>query len=214
MRSLDSIAPAFYTRINRGVVSDSEELFQRLLAGRIPAFVITSAGVNLAQAARETGLLTALKENGYMGNTRDTVSFGAEIKTILPQDLSNTPIPQGVEWHWAGVTTLHSDMPDSGRGQCYSLNFTSTGKSEFRMHQSRIPDDKFNDQFDIFDVQVGQLLWHGIVDTEIVSPEGYIMEVEEGDLLVFDPSYAHMSRALTSPRKAEAAFFERRDRTS
>ncbi len=209
MISPESIVPAIYTRITKGEVPDAERLTERFLAREIPAFVIANSGISLAEATDSTGVVAALKAAGYEGNIRDSVSFGAEIRVILPPDLSNMLIPHGVEWHFAGVTTLHADKPNCQRGRCYSLNFTEAGIAEFRIHESRIPQEGFEDQWELLDAQNGQLLWHGLVDPELISPEGYITELRAQDLLVFDPSYAHMSRALTKPRLAEATFFEK-----
>lgn len=214
MKTPESVTPAIYTHIVRGEVADAELLTHRLIAGQIPAFVIENAGVSMARAADNTGLVTTLRANGFKGNIRNYVGFGAEIREVLPQDLSSVSIPEGVGWHWAGVTSLHADKKNDERGECYSLNFTAEGVGEFRMHENRQTEIKLEDLFSVLDSQTGQLLWHGLVDPELISPEGYITELEAGDLLVFDPSYVHMSRALTFPRRAQATFFNKRRRAA
>lgn len=209
MKNLDNLVPATYTPIERGSVAAAVELTERLVKLEIPAFIISKAGLSVAEATKRTKVAATLRSHGYDGDVRDRVDFGSVARGILPEDHTEMPIPVGDEWAEIGVTPLHSDLSSGGRGQQYSMNLTLVGNSEFRFHENRVPEERMDEQWDLLDSQVGNLLWYGLADPTLISPEGYKANLEAEDLLVFDPSYAHMVRGLTNPRYAEATFFEK-----
>lgn len=206
---MKNLVVAKYTPIERGSFDDTENLVQRLLKSEIPAFVIANSGVSLKNALKETAVDKILKANGFDGNVKNSVEFVFKTSQVLPDDLKDEDYLIGDEWAQFGVTSMHTDQHSSEQGRQFSLNHTRAGSSEVRLHPARLTHDQLDEQWDLFDEQTGDLLWHDLVNPDLIAPEGHKARIIVGDLLVFDPSNAHVVRSLETPRISEATFFNK-----
>ncbi len=205
---MKKLVEATYTPIERGGKHDAPVFVERLLAGDLPAFVISASGPSLRKALSSTQIDHLLRLSGYDGDVKTSVQFEHGSAAILPADPTDLSFFEGDEWAKVGVTALHTDKHRVDQEQQYSLNHTRAGRSDFRLHPSRLSADQLDDQWDILDKQTGALIWYSLVDPELIAPEGHRAVISPGDLLVFDPLHAHIVRSLETPRISEATFFQ------
>lgn len=208
MYFMSNLVAVTYTPVERGGIPDAETLVKKYLAAEIPAFVIANAGLTLEKSLKATGVKKLLIDSGYDGDDKNRVEFNHS-ENVLAADLSDLGDISGDEWALNGVTSLHSDKHRVDQASQVSLNHTRRGQSEFRLHQNRLQENQLDDQWDVLDTQTAILLRNSEVNPALMSPEGFIARIATYDLLVFDPSNIHMVRSLTSPRIAEATFFEK-----
>jgi hypothetical protein len=208
---MSNLLPATYTQIERGSVGDTEKLVQKILTSRLPAFIIENSGISLPDALKNTAVDSVLRANGYDGNVKASVTFAHKPERVLSNELDYGTYFVDEEWDKMGVTSLHTDQHSDEDGRQFSLNHTRAGSSQFRLHPSRLRAEQLMEQWDLLDEQTGNLLWHSLVDPDLIAPEGHIATIVPGDLLVFDPSNAHVVRSLESPRVSEATFFRKVD---
>ncbi len=204
-----------YTPVERGEVGDSDVLTRSLLAREIPAFVIAQSGVSLHDATIVTGIGRTLLKNGYVNN-RNNLLFDYSNSMYAPELLDEDKIMTHnwlharQEWEHIGVTPMHSDSftragePAGG----YSLNHTQSGAAEFMLHRPIVEKTDSTDEWDASNRLTLNLVARALAETSWMDPNGYIAEIGEGDLLVFDNSYLHYSKTTQTPRHSEAALFE------